>query len=81
MKIAKIVWSETMDYTAYVEVPDDFDLDKYQAGDAMADSGLNDDAHFDGCSDRTVQDIEFVTRIEVPSNEDVEEIEWEAFCE
>ena len=36
MKIAKVSWSETMTYEAYVELPDDFDMDDYDA-DALAE--------------------------------------------
>ena len=73
MQIARFQWSETHDYTAYVTVPDDFDLDDYDM-DALAE--INTDVHYDGCSDRTVVDFGIVPRIAVPPNEEVEEIDW-----
>lgn len=74
MKIAKVSWSETMTYEAYVELPDDFDMDDYDA-DALAE--INYDTNCTGCSDRTVDDIEEVTT--APPFAEVQEIDWSIY--
>lgn len=73
-QIARFEWTETHDYTAYVEVPDDFDLDSFDTATALAE--INTDIHYTGCSDRTVVDFGIVPRVAVPPNEEVEEIDW-----
>lgn len=73
MKTVLIAWTETLAYSAFVQVPDDFDLDVYDV-DALAT--INTDIHYEGCEDRTVTDIQTITP---PANEEVEEIEWEHY--
>lgn len=74
MKVAKVTWSETHTYEAYVEIPDDFDVDDYDM-DALAD--INYDTNCTGCTDRTVDDIEEVKHQLHPPFDEVHEVDWE----
>lgn len=82
MAVVKIEWTETSQYSAYIELPEgetfeSFDQSRYDMENMLAE--INEDIHFDGLER---DDINVYNQQPPPgSSEEVEEFDWERWKE